>query len=116
MNSLADVERVMPGFLTATREWFRIYKIPDGKPENKFAFDGEYQDAEFANKVISETHEYWKQLVGETKYSWSLKCVCFTIRSRRSRCSYYCPKQQSSSQFSTHNLFVNLSRPGRACC
>jgi len=64
VNSLADVERVMPGFLTATREWFRIYKIPDGKPENKFAFDGEYQDAEFANKVISETHEYWKQLVG----------------------------------------------------
>ena len=71
VNSLADVERVMPGFLTATREWFRIYKIPDGKPENKFAFDGEYQDAEFANKVISETHEYWKQLVGETTYSWS---------------------------------------------
>ena len=32
----------------------RIYKIPDGKPENKFAFDGEYQDAEFANKIISE--------------------------------------------------------------
>ena len=44
--------------------FFRIYKIPDGKPENKFAFDGEFQDAEFANKIISETHEYWKQLVG----------------------------------------------------
>ena len=46
----------------------RIYKIPDGKPENKFAFDGEYQDAEFANKIISETHEYWKQLVGKSIY------------------------------------------------
>ena len=44
---------------------FRIYKIPDGKPENKFAFDGEFQSAEFANKIISETHEYWKQLVGQ---------------------------------------------------
>ena len=43
----------------------RIYKIPDGKPENKFAFDGEYQDAEFANKIIAETHLYWKQLVGK---------------------------------------------------
>ena len=45
--------------------FFRIYKIPDGKPENKFAFDGEFQNADFANKIISETHEYWKQLVGK---------------------------------------------------
>ena len=44
----------------------RIYKIPDGKPENKFAFDGEFQNAEFANKIIAETHEYWRQLVGKT--------------------------------------------------
>ena len=93
MNSLADVERVMPGFLTATREWFRIYKIPDGKPENKFAFDGEYQDAEFANKVISETHEYWKQLVGETGYSWSEKCQVCVTRLNLLRCPYYCPLQ-----------------------
>ena len=42
----------------------RIYKIPDGKPENKFAFDGEFQDAEFALKIIQETHVYWRQLVG----------------------------------------------------
>ena len=66
LNNLEDVERVMPGFLAATREWFRIYKIPDGKPENKFAFDGEFQNAEFANKIITETHDYWKQLVGQT--------------------------------------------------
>ena len=91
MNSLADVERVMPGFLTATREWFRIYKIPDGKPENKFAFDGEYQDAEFANKVISETHEYWKQLVGETKYSCSVESVYFTTVTSALRKSAECP-------------------------
>jgi len=64
LNNLDDVEKVMPGFLAATREWFKIYKIPDGKPENKFAFDGEYQNAEFANKIIAETHEYWRQLVG----------------------------------------------------
>lgn len=31
----------------ATYEWFKIYKIPDGKPENKFAFNGEAK-----NKVI----------------------------------------------------------------
>merc|ERR1719410_2582600 len=64
LNNLDDVERVMPGFLAATREWFRIYKIPDGKPENKFAFDGEFQGPEFAHKIILETHMFWRQLVG----------------------------------------------------
>merc|ERR1719352_56482 len=52
------------GFLANTREWFRVYKMPDGKPENNFAFDGEYQDAEFACKIINETNVFWKQLVG----------------------------------------------------
>lgn len=42
----------------------RVYKMPDGKQENNFAFDGEYQDAEFAYKIISETNLFWKQLVG----------------------------------------------------
>ena len=26
--------------------------MPDGKPENKFAFDGEFKDAEFAHKAL----------------------------------------------------------------
>ena len=80
LNNLEDVEKAMPGFLANTREWFRlvhfkssfdflrfgfrVYKMPDGKPENKFGFDGEYQDADFACKVINETNVFWKQLVG----------------------------------------------------
>jgi len=64
VNSLEDVEKKMPGFLADTREWFRIYKMPDGKPENKFAFNGEYKDANFALNIIAETNTFWKQLVG----------------------------------------------------
>eukprot|EP00088_Acartia_fossae_P025083 TRINITY_DN25945_c0_g1_i1.p1 TRINITY_DN25945_c0_g1~~TRINITY_DN25945_c0_g1_i1.p1 ORF type:complete len:280 (+),score=55.12 TRINITY_DN25945_c0_g1_i1:101-841(+) len=64
LNSLDDVEKEMPGFLANTREWFRIYKMPDGKPENKFAFDGEFKDADFAHKIIDETNVFWKQMVG----------------------------------------------------
>ena len=30
----------------------RIYKMPDGKPENVFGFDGAYKDPEFAVKVF----------------------------------------------------------------
>ncbi|KAI4154434.1 MAG: hypothetical protein LQ340_001687 [Diploschistes diacapsis] len=41
LNDIEDVERHLPGLLRATNEWFRIYKIPDGKPENQFAFSGE---------------------------------------------------------------------------
>jgi inorganic pyrophosphatase len=41
LNDIEDVERHLPGLLRASNEWFRIYKIPDGKPENQFAFSGE---------------------------------------------------------------------------
>jgi len=30
------------------REWFETYKIPDGKPRNEFAFDGQPQSAVWA--------------------------------------------------------------------
>lgn len=49
----------------ASVEWFRIYKIPAGKPANEFAFNGKFKDREFAEKVIDETHEFWKALIKE---------------------------------------------------
>jgi len=66
LNDIHDVDKVMPGFLKATVEWFKIYKMPDGKPANEFAFNGEPKNKEFAEKVISGTHESWKSLVGGT--------------------------------------------------
>ncbi|XP_065194304.1 inorganic pyrophosphatase-like [Sycon ciliatum] len=65
LNDVADVEREMPGLLDATVRWFRVYKMPDGKPENKFAFNDEFQSAEFARSVVMETHEQWKALVNK---------------------------------------------------
>lgn len=47
LNDVEDVERHLPGLLRATNEWFRIYKIPDGKPENQFAFTGECKNKKF---------------------------------------------------------------------
>merc|ERR1711881_244901 len=64
LNDINDVETIKPGFLDATREWFKIYKVPDGKPLNEFAFDGAYKDKKFAEKIIGETHEFWKAAVG----------------------------------------------------
>lgn len=77
--------------LQATHEWFRIYKIPDGKPENKFAFDGEPKNKvgsklnllfldlfvnvflqscqKFAENIIDSTHIAWKNLISKSKQS-----------------------------------------------
>lgn len=35
LNDIDDVERLLPGTLDTIREWFRTYKMYDGKPENK---------------------------------------------------------------------------------
>lgn len=64
VNDIGDVEKVFPGLLRATVEWFKIYKIPDGKPANEFAFGGEAKNREFAEKVVEETHGFWQKLVG----------------------------------------------------
>merc|ERR1719245_1285979 len=44
LNDIHDVDKIMPGFLKATVEWFKIYKMPDGKP----------------------AHESWKKLMAGT--------------------------------------------------
>jgi len=67
LNDINDVDKVMPGFLKATVEWFKIYKMPDGKPANEFAFNAEPKNKEFAENIIAGTHESWKKLTsGET--------------------------------------------------
>merc|ERR1711964_955980 len=52
-----------PGQIRATNEWFRIYKIPYGKPENQFAFSGEAKNRSYATEVVHECHEAWRRLV-----------------------------------------------------
>ncbi|KAK1834801.1 inorganic pyrophosphatase [Podospora conica] len=63
LNDVEDVERHLPGLLRATNEWFRIYKIPDGKPENQFAFSGECKNKDYAMDVIRECSEAWEKLI-----------------------------------------------------
>lgn len=65
INTLVDVDTHMPGLLEATRNWFRDYKIPTGKPANSFAFDGEYQDCEQTIKTIEECHSAWESLINK---------------------------------------------------
>ncbi|KAK5790466.1 hypothetical protein VI817_007753 [Penicillium citrinum] len=63
LDDIEDVERHLPGLLRATNEWFRIYKIPDGKPENQFAFSGECKNKKYAADVIHECADAWEKLI-----------------------------------------------------
>ncbi|XP_061427236.1 inorganic pyrophosphatase-like [Lethenteron reissneri] len=75
INSLADVERLRPGYLDATRNWFRVYKIPEGKPENFFAFDGKFKDKDFAEEVLQSTHRFWRSLITGATSPGQLDCT-----------------------------------------
>jgi inorganic pyrophosphatase len=54
---------VLSGIVHAIREWFRTYKIPDGKPENQFGLEGRCMNAAYAMHIVEETHEAWRHLV-----------------------------------------------------
>ncbi|KAF7302977.1 Pantothenate kinase [Mycena kentingensis (nom. inval.)] len=63
LQTVADIDRVCPGTIAATKEWFRLYKLPDGKPENTFDLRGEVRDADFAREVVREAHAAWRDAV-----------------------------------------------------
>ena len=67
INSIEDVEEQLPGMLDAIREWYRTYKIPDGKPPNVFGLDEKFMDKEYALGVIDECHQAWEELISGEK-------------------------------------------------
>ncbi|KAF8019705.1 hypothetical protein BT93_G0410 [Corymbia citriodora subsp. variegata] len=75
VNDIDDVEKHFPGTLTAVRDWFRDYKIPDGKPANKFGLGNRPADKAYALKVITETNESWAKLVKRSIPSGELSLV-----------------------------------------
>lgn len=67
----------------------RIYKIPDGKPENTFAFSGEAKNKKYAMEIIHECHESWRRLIAgdspakTANYDLSM-CVIFLYQRSQS--------------------------------
>jgi hypothetical protein len=66
---------ILQGTLTAIQDWFRDYKIPDGKPANKFGLGDKAADKEYALKVIAETNEAWAKLVKRSVPAGELSLV-----------------------------------------
>ncbi|XP_025029437.1 inorganic pyrophosphatase isoform X2 [Python bivittatus] len=92
LNNIDDVRRIKPGYLEATVDWFRRYKVPDGKPENQFAFNGEFKDKDFATDVIKSTHNYWKALVIKKTDAGEISCTNTTVAD-----SPFCCSQKSAA-------------------
>mmetsp|Transcript_37227 Transcript_37227/g.75839 ORF Transcript_37227/g.75839 Transcript_37227/m.75839 type:complete len:148 (-) Transcript_37227:128-571(-) len=63
LNDISDVDKYLPGQLDAIREWFRTYKIPDGKPPNVFGLSERFMDKAYALEVIKECNHAWKELI-----------------------------------------------------
>uniref|UniRef100_A0A8C6VF60 inorganic diphosphatase n=1 Tax=Naja naja TaxID=35670 RepID=A0A8C6VF60_NAJNA len=79
IHDIDDVRKFFPGYLEATVDWCRLYKVPDGKPENKFAFNGTFKDKAFALEIIKSTHESWKALVHKKADGGAIKCTNFLV-------------------------------------
>lgn len=63
LNDIGDVEKHLPGTLNAIREWFRTYKIPDGKPPNVFGLNERFMDKAYTMQIIKECNQAWKELI-----------------------------------------------------
>ncbi|KAM3164307.1 Pyrophosphate phospho-hydrolase [Lachancea thermotolerans] len=72
INNIDDIEIHFPNLLEATRNWFRDYKIPTGKPPNEFAFDGQYRGLTETMNVIQECHGSWRKLLRDLETNDSL--------------------------------------------
>ncbi|CAM2117541.1 unnamed protein product [Caretta caretta] len=90
-NNIDDVRKIKPGYLEATVDWFRRYKVPDGKPENQFAFNGEFKDKDFAINIIKSTHEHWTALISKKTDGGEINCANTTVSD-----SAFCISQESA--------------------
>jgi inorganic pyrophosphatase len=75
LNDVSDLDTHCPGLIDATRQWFKSYKIPDGKPAHEFAFNGQIRDRAFATKIVAETAGAWKRLIGGQGERGEISCV-----------------------------------------
>ncbi|XP_069449677.1 inorganic pyrophosphatase 2, mitochondrial isoform X7 [Ovis canadensis] len=86
-HDIEDVKKYKPGYLEATLNWFRFYKIPEGKPENQFAFNGEFKNKAFALEVIKSTHECWKALLMDKCDGGAINCTNVQVCDSPFHCS-----------------------------
>ncbi|XP_068606788.1 inorganic pyrophosphatase 2, mitochondrial [Brachionichthys hirsutus] len=87
LSSIEDVCKSRPGHLEATVDWFRKYKVPDGKSENQFGYNEQFKDKDFAVEIIKSTHEQWRALVEKRKNGGGIACKNISCSKSPFKCS-----------------------------
>ncbi|KAF7964509.1 hypothetical protein HWV62_6761 [Athelia sp. TMB] len=72
LDDVADIDRVYPSLLSATREWLIVSELPDGKPAKVLAFDGHFKDKLYTMDVILNSHDAWVRIIRGQIPSWGL--------------------------------------------
>ena len=67
LNHKKDVQDIPKKQVDSIREWYKVYKTADGKPPNRYLFEGEAKGRDFALQIIKECHENWQKLRNEEK-------------------------------------------------
>ncbi|KAJ9245752.1 hypothetical protein DTO271D3_8678 [Paecilomyces variotii] len=62
LTDISDVEVHLPEFLGKLKDWYCLYKIPEGKPANEVALCGQLQDRRSALELINHFHGTWKSM------------------------------------------------------
>ena len=65
-----DVADVPTERVDELREWFRVYKTAEGKPENDYGLSGVAVNASVALWVAEMTHEHWLALLDQSTTSF----------------------------------------------
>lgn len=84
LEDIEDVRKFKPGYLESTVDWFRRYKVPDGKPENQFAFNGEFKDRVCVHLLLMAPVCVWGWMGGSNAgYSMLIK-ISYSISGNKS--------------------------------
>ncbi|XP_062348958.1 inorganic pyrophosphatase 2, mitochondrial isoform X1 [Cinclus cinclus] len=103
IHDIDDVKKHKPGYLEATVDWFQLYKVPDGKPENHFAFNGEFKNKDFAVEIIKSTHEHWKALLHKKADGGTIKCTNVLVNGS----PFCCSEEDARSIVQSAPAFMN---------
>ncbi|XP_077611847.1 inorganic pyrophosphatase 2, mitochondrial [Crocuta crocuta] len=105
-HDIDDVKKYKPGYLEATLNWLRFYKVPEGKPENQFAFNGEFKNKAFALEVIKSTHECWKALLMKKCDGGAINCTNVKICDS----PFHCTQEEARSVVELVSSSLNKER------
>jgi len=101
----AGVPDVVKKAMDDIRHWFRVYKVPEGKGENDFAFNGKWLDKGTAIKIIE---------VSESSQIIIIFCCALTLFEFRKFSLFLKIHSLVPLRFSNFDTLISLSGDARA--